>query len=59
MAVKFHSAPSMSSMDTNVGSPPIVSRTSLFESSSSRRYPSDSICRHCSSVYGRVTRGDS
>ena len=55
----FHSAPSMSSIDTNVGSPPIVSLTSAADKSRSTRWPSASICAHCSSVYGRVTRGDS
>ncbi len=47
-AVKFHSTPSMSSIDTNVGSPPIVKRTSqAARSSSTRRGRAQSICRHC------------
>ena len=58
-AAVFHSAPSMSSIDTNVGSPPIVSLTSRALSASSTRRPSASIACHCSSVYGLVTRGDS
>ena len=47
----------MSSIDTNVGSPPIVSRTSPACSTASTRRPSASISAHCSSVYGLVTRG--
>ncbi len=57
---RFHSAPSMSSIDTNVGSPPIVSRTSPSARSrvDARGRARRSRC-HCSSVYGLVTRGDS
>ena len=56
----FHSAPSMSSIDTNVGSPPIVSRTSPARELGvdARGRARRSRC-HCSSVYGLVTRGDS
>ena len=46
----FHSAPSMSSIETNVGSPPIVSRTSP-----AAEFPVDVVAErvdrcHCSSV---------
>jgi hypothetical protein len=58
-AAVFHSAPSRSSTDTKVGSPPIVRRTSMSASSRSIRRPSASILDHCSSVYGLVTRGAS
>ena len=49
-AVVFHSAPSMSSIETNVGSPPMVSRTSPASSCSSISCPSRSMACHCSSV---------
>ena len=49
----------MSSIDTNVGSPPCVSRTSCAASAASTSSPSRSIAAHCASVYGRVTRGSS
>ena len=46
----FHSAPSLSVADTNVGSPPIVRRTSREARSSSTTCPRSTIARHCSSV---------
>ena len=57
-AAMFHSAPSRSSIETNVGSPPIVSRTSPAPSRSSIALAERhrSVC-HCSSRYGLVTRG--
>ena len=58
-AAVFHSAPSMSSIDTKVGSPPMVRRTSCARRSASIASPSASIACHCSSVYGLVTRGSS
>ena len=56
-AAMFHSGPSMSSIDTKVGSPPCVSRTSCASSSPSTRSPSASMACHSASSYGRVTRG--
>ena len=47
----------MSSAATNVGSPPSVRRTSPAASALSTSSPSVSICVHCSSEYGSVTRG--
>ncbi len=58
-AVVFHSGASRSSIETNVGSPPTVSRTSPAARSRSMRSPRASMACHCSSVYGRVTRGSS
>jgi hypothetical protein len=49
----------MSSIETNVGSPPIVRRTSSAWISRSTARPSERISVHCSSVYGLVTRGSS
>jgi len=46
----FHCGESMSSTDTKVGSPPIVSRTSFFTKSASTSRPSASIESHCASV---------
>jgi hypothetical protein len=46
-AAVFHSGPSMSSIETKVGSPPIVRRTSRAQSSSSIRSPSASMAAHC------------
>jgi hypothetical protein len=47
-AAVVHSAASTSSIDTNVGSPPIVSLTSPSASFSSTARPSASIADHCS-----------
>ena len=58
-AATFHSAPSMSSSETKVGSPPMVSRTSPAARRRSTASPSVSIAAHCSSLYGLVERGDS
>ena len=58
-AAVVHSSASISSIATNVGSPPIVSRTSRSRKASSTRSPSRSIADHCASVYGLVTRGGS
>ena len=47
-AAVFHSSPSVSSIETNVGSPPIVSRTSpAAEVARRSRGPSRSIACHC------------
>ena len=46
-------------MLTNVGSPPIVSRTSSATSRASTSSPSASTRAQASSVYGSVTRGSS
>ena len=48
----FHSGPSRSSIEMNVGSPPIVKRTSLASSCASTVSPSTRICCQVSSVYG-------
>ena len=50
-------APSRSSTETKVGSPPIVSRTSPPRSLRRPVVPPRTIGAHCSSVYGLVTRG--
>ena len=50
IASVFHSAPSRSSTDTKVGSPPCVRRTSWRLRSASTRWPSISMSAHCSSV---------
>jgi hypothetical protein len=49
-AATVHWADSMSSIDTNVGSPPIVSRTSPASSRASTAAPSASIAAHCWSL---------
>jgi hypothetical protein len=47
------------SIDTNVGSPPIVSRTSPAASRSSTRAPNAQIESQAASLYGSVTLGSS
>ena len=58
-AAIFHSALSKSSIETKVGSPPMVSRTSCAARSRSTRSPSASSLRQASSENGLVTRGAS
>ena len=55
----FHSSLVMSSRETNVGSPPIVNRTSPAARRASTASPSASIRAQAWSVYGAVTRGSS
>ena len=55
----FHSAPSRSSIDTKVGSPPMRQAHVAGDEVASTLWPSASISAHCASVYGLVTRGDS
>jgi hypothetical protein len=49
-AAVFHSAPSGSSMDTKVGSPPMVRRTSSFQQVGVDLPAQGLIASHCSSV---------
>ena len=58
-APTVHSTASMSSIDTKVGSPPSVRRTSPATRRSSTARPTASMRSHWSSVYGNVTRGSS
>ncbi|GJE58171.1 hypothetical protein MPOCJGCO_0250 [Methylobacterium trifolii] len=55
----FHSAASKSSIETKVGSPPMVRRTSWAARSASTRSPSASIDAQTASEKGLVTRGAS
>ena len=58
-AAAFHSGSSTSVIDTKVGSPPLVSRTSWRTRSASIRPPSASIAVQDSSENGFVIRGAS
>ena len=58
-AAVFHSGASASSLETKVGSPPIVSLTSSAFMRSSMLRPNASIALHWASEYGLVTRGAS
>ena len=49
----------MSSTDTNVGSPPMVSSMPAAFSRSSTVWPTRCRCSTCASLYGLVTRGSS
>ena len=55
----FHSAPSILSTDTKVGSPPCVKRTSPACNSASTNKPNARIFCHSISLKGLVTRGSS
>ncbi len=58
-ASSFHSGPSMSSMETNVGSSTCVKRRSCSARSRSTRRPTSPIAVHSTSLWSLVARGSS